>query len=103
MKLLKHTLRHIEEVVIDPRGDIRTRFNALARHIGAKVIVVDCGVALHFEAKKCLKIKKVGLGTRNMSEGPAMSREDAVRSIEAGIELIEEEMEEGLGIVGSGD
>src|SRR3989339_1500683 len=30
MKLLKHTLRHIEEVVIDPRGDIRTRFNAFA-------------------------------------------------------------------------
>ena len=32
-----------------------------------------------------------------------MSREDAVRSIEAGIELIEEEMEEGLDIVGTGD
>ena len=32
-----------------------------------------------------------------------MSREDAVRSIEAGIELIEEELEEGLDIVGTGD
>ncbi|MBI2469824.1 MAG: nicotinate-nucleotide--dimethylbenzimidazole phosphoribosyltransferase [Planctomycetes bacterium] len=175
MNLLKHTLRHIEEVVLDSQGDIRKKFkafaipsgslgrleelatiyasikgdlncklqykkiftmagdhgvveegvsvfpqqvteqmvqnfvaggaaiNVLARHIGAKVIVVDCGVASQLEAKQCLKIKKVGSGTRNMAEGPAMSREEAVRSIEAGIELIEEEMEEGLDIVGTGD
>ena len=175
MKLLKHTLKHIEEIVIDSRGDIRRKFkafaipsgslgrleelatiyasikgdlnckiqhkkiftmagdhgvveegvsafpqqvteqmvknfteggaaiNVLARHVGAKVIVVDCGVASHLESKPCLKIKKVGLGTKNMAVGPAMSRKEAVRSIEAGIELIEEEMEEGLDIVGTGD
>ncbi|MDO8141053.1 MAG: nicotinate-nucleotide--dimethylbenzimidazole phosphoribosyltransferase [Candidatus Brocadiales bacterium] len=175
MKLLKHTLRHIEEVVLDSQGDIRKKFkafaipsgslgrleelatiyasikgdlnckiqhkkiftmagdhgvveegvsvfpqqvteqmvqnfvaggaaiNVLARHVGAKVIVVDCGVASHLGAKQCLKIKKVGPGTKNMAVGPVMSREEAVRSIEAGIELIEEEMEEGLDIVGTGD
>src|SRR3972149_6781689 len=30
MKLLNHTLRHIEEVVIDSRGDIRAKFKAFA-------------------------------------------------------------------------
>ena len=77
--------------------------NVLARHVGAKVIVVDCGVVSRLEAKQCLKIKKVGPGTRNMAKGPAMSREDAVRSLEAGIELIEEELAGGLDIIGTGD
>lgn len=85
--------------------------NVLARHIGAEVIVVDCGVASNLEANifpnqckdKSLRIKKIGLGTNNMTRGPAMSREDAVRSIEAGIELVEEELEEGLDIIGTGD
>ncbi|KAB2836014.1 MAG: nicotinate-nucleotide--dimethylbenzimidazole phosphoribosyltransferase [Candidatus Brocadia sp.] len=77
--------------------------NVLARHIGAKVIVVDCGVASHLEPQDGLKIRKVGLGTKNMALGPAMSREEAIRSIETGIELIEEELEEGIDIVGTGD
>ncbi|HHT9151442.1 MAG TPA: nicotinate-nucleotide--dimethylbenzimidazole phosphoribosyltransferase, partial [Candidatus Wujingus californicus] len=66
--------------------------NVLARHVGAKVIVVDSGVAAYIEPENCLKIKKIGYGTKNMTLGPAMSREEAIRSIEAGIELIEEEL-----------
>ncbi len=77
--------------------------NVLARHVGAKVIVADCGVAAALESKPGLKIKKIGLGTKNMADGPAMTREDAVRSIEAGIELVEEELANGLDIIGTGD
>jgi nicotinate-nucleotide--dimethylbenzimidazole phosphoribosyltransferase len=65
--------------------------------------VVDCGVASYLEKNPCLRIKKIGLGTKNMAVGPAMSKEEAVRSIEAGIELIEEELKEGLDIIGTGD
>ncbi|MDR4509249.1 MAG: nicotinate-nucleotide--dimethylbenzimidazole phosphoribosyltransferase [Candidatus Brocadiaceae bacterium] len=77
--------------------------NVLARHVGAKVIVVDCGVAADLEAKPSLKIKKIGFGTKNMSVGPAMSREEAIQSLETGIALVEEELEEGLDIIGTGD
>ena len=77
--------------------------NVLARHVGAKVVVVDCGVASHLEPQPCLKIKKIGLGTKNMMIGPAMTRKEAIRSIEAGIELIEEEFKEGIDIVATGD
>ena len=77
--------------------------NVLARHVGAEVIVVDCGVAFPLDEKQCLKVKKVGLGTKNMATGPAMSREEAIRAIEAGIELIEEELAGGLDIIGTGD
>jgi len=79
--------------------------NVLASHVGAKVIVVDAGVACDLEDKEGrLKIKKVNYGTKNMAKGPAMSREEAIKSIEAGIEVFEEEFEEnGIDIAGTGE
>jgi len=64
--------------------------NALARQVGAKVVVVDAGVAGDLSALvKDGKIisKRIAPGTANMHTGPAMSREDAIRSVEAGIEV----------------
>ena len=64
--------------------------NALARQVGSQVIVVDAGVAGDLsalvEAGKIVS-KRVAPGTANMHTGPAMSREQAIRSIEAGIEV----------------
>jgi nicotinate-nucleotide--dimethylbenzimidazole phosphoribosyltransferase len=77
--------------------------NILARHIGGRVVVADLGVASVLEPHPDLKIKKVAMGTRNMARGPAMSREEALRSIEAGIELVEEELPKGIDILGTGD
>ena len=77
--------------------------NVLTRQIGARVIVADLGVASVLGPHALLKNKKVALGTRNMAEGPAMSREQAIRSIEAGLELVEEELTEGMDILGTGD
>lgn len=77
--------------------------NVLARQVGARVIVADLGVASILERHPQLKDKKVAPGTRNMAEGPAMSREKAVRSIEAGMELVEEELTRGIDILGTGD
>ena len=64
--------------------------NALARQVGAKVVVVDAGVAGDLSALvKDGKIisKRIAPGTANMHTGPAMSREDAIRSVEVGIEV----------------
>ena len=77
--------------------------NVLARQVGARVIVADLGVASVLERHPQLKDKKVALGTYNMAEGPAMSREEAIRSIEAGMELVEEELTKGMDILGTGD
>jgi nicotinate-nucleotide--dimethylbenzimidazole phosphoribosyltransferase len=77
--------------------------NVLARQVGARVIVADLGVASSLERHSQLKDKKVALGTHNMAEGPAMSREEAIRSIEAGMELVEEELTKGMDILGTGD
>jgi len=77
--------------------------NVLARHIGARVVVADLGVASVLERHPDLKDRKVAMGTRNMAAGPAVSREEAIRSIEAGIELVEEELPIGVDILGTGD
>lgn len=76
--------------------------NVLARHAGARVVVVDMGVAAELKAEG-VRNKKVNFGTRNMAEGPAMTKEEAVKSIEAGIEVFEEEFANGIDIVGTGD
>ena len=77
--------------------------NVLARQVRARVIVADLGIASVLQRHPKLKDKKVGLGTHNMVEGPAMSREEAIHSIEAGMELVEEELSEGIDILGTGD
>jgi len=77
--------------------------NVLARQVGARVIVADLGVASELERHPQLRYKKVAQGTDNMAEGPAMSRKEAIRSIEAGMELVEEELTKGMDILGTGD
>ena len=76
--------------------------NVLARHIGARIVVVDMGVAADIN-EPGLIVKKIGYGTKNMVKGAAMSREDAIKAIEAGITVFEEEYEKGIEIVGTGD
>ncbi|MDO9350452.1 MAG: nicotinate-nucleotide--dimethylbenzimidazole phosphoribosyltransferase [Deltaproteobacteria bacterium] len=77
--------------------------NVLARLVGARVVVADLGVASKMEKHRDLVDKKVAIGTQNMAKGPAMSREEAIRSIEAGIELVEDALPKGLDILGTGD
>ena len=64
--------------------------NALARQVGAQVVVVDAGVAGDLSALvqggKIIS-KRVAPGTANIQTGPAMSREQAIRAVEAGIEV----------------
>jgi nicotinate-nucleotide--dimethylbenzimidazole phosphoribosyltransferase len=77
--------------------------NALARHVGARVVVVDMGVATDLEPHPTLLAKKVAYGTKNMAQEPAMSREEAMQAIETGIEIVESELSRGVDIVGTGD
>ena len=77
--------------------------STFARHVGAKVVVVDCGVKGDFEPVEGLKIKKIGYGTGNIAIGSAMTREQAIKSLEVGIDVFNEELRNGLDIVATGD
>ncbi len=79
--------------------------NVLARHIGARVIVVDIGVRHDFGAVKGLISAKVVNGTGNFTKGPAMTRAEAIKSIETGIRLAERFAKKDMdkAIFGTGD
>ncbi|MBI2829998.1 MAG: nicotinate-nucleotide--dimethylbenzimidazole phosphoribosyltransferase [Chloroflexi bacterium] len=77
--------------------------NVIARQAGARIIVVDMGVAGELKADARLLSRKVAAGTQNMAQGPAMTTEQAVKAIERGIEVVSAEAAKGLDIVGTGD
>lgn len=81
--------------------------NVLARHAGAKVIVADMGVAAELQTPSSklqnFRNRKIGFGTKNFTKGPAMTREEAIKAVETGIELFNEEAEKGIDIAGIGD
>jgi len=77
--------------------------NVLAKQTGTRVIVVDMGVIGGFEPLPGLVCKMIDFGTKDMAKGPAMTRQQAIDSIEAGIEIVQAEKSKGLDIVGTGD
>ncbi|MBI4336095.1 MAG: nicotinate-nucleotide--dimethylbenzimidazole phosphoribosyltransferase, partial [Candidatus Omnitrophica bacterium] len=78
--------------------------NVLARHAGCEVVVVDMGVAEELKVKnEKLKVRKIGFGTKNIAKGPAMTRDEAIKAIEAGMDVFEDEFYKGLDIAGVGD
>jgi len=77
--------------------------NIVAREIGARIVVVDMGVAGELGPDNRLLSRKVAPGTRNMCLGPAMTPEQAVKAVETGIEIAAAEVARGLDIVATGD
>ncbi len=79
--------------------------NALSRTSGTHVVVVDMGVAgdtSDLVSSEQVISRRIGPGTRNMAVGPAMTREEAVRSLEAGIEIAQE-LAASTDVFGSGE
>jgi len=76
--------------------------NVLARHVGAKVRVVDVGVAATVDDPS-VTLKKIRNGTSNFAKEPAMTREEAVKAIEVGIEVANAEIDKGVNLLATGD
>ncbi len=82
--------------------------NAIARLVGAEVRVVDMGVKGDIviedpEKRRLLRTVKIGRGTRDFTEGPAMSRHDAESAVMAGFVQASELVGEGVEVLGTGD
>jgi nicotinate-nucleotide--dimethylbenzimidazole phosphoribosyltransferase len=76
--------------------------NVLARQAGARVTVVDIGVARSMHQPGLIN-RKVRLGTANIARCPAMTREEAVQALETGIEIATDEVGRGADILATGD
>lgn len=77
--------------------------NVLSSLAGAKVVVSDIGVRGEPLEHPHLKMRKIREGTGNIAREAAMTREEAVAAIEAGIELVNEEIEHGATLIGTGE
>jgi nicotinate-nucleotide--dimethylbenzimidazole phosphoribosyltransferase len=69
--------------------------NAIAKTVGARVGVLDVGVATDVPNHPSLRSARVRGGTGDLSRGPAMSRDEAARAVMAGAGLVEELVESG--------
>lgn len=77
--------------------------NVLARNAGARVVVVDMGVASDLAPHPNLVDCKVAYGTANMLEQPAMTVAQAEQALTAGAALALAEVEKGMDILLLGD
>jgi nicotinate-nucleotide--dimethylbenzimidazole phosphoribosyltransferase len=77
--------------------------NVIARLVGARVIVTDVGVNADISGLRGVAHRKIRSGTANMAQGPAMSRDEAIRAVEIGIELVEEAVGEGADMFATGE
>jgi nicotinate-nucleotide--dimethylbenzimidazole phosphoribosyltransferase len=76
--------------------------SVLARAVGAEVIVVDAGVITPLDDER-IRAVRIGAGTANATEGPAMTREQALRAIDAGSVLADELAADGVNAIVLGD
>jgi nicotinate-nucleotide--dimethylbenzimidazole phosphoribosyltransferase len=78
--------------------------NVLARGVGARLRVLDVGIASDVGRLPLLRGAKVRRGTGDLSEGPAMGREEAARAVLAGAGIVEELVESGgVDLIVAGD
>ena len=77
--------------------------NALARQAGARVVVVDMGVAAPVESNPGLLDRKIAHGTGNIARGPAMAQEQAEAAVLVGQDLMKDLAQQGVDLVGLGD
>ena len=83
--------------------------NAISRHVGAEVWVADLGIVPEIDAAALkngdrLLVRKVARGTKNFARGPAMTPEEALRSVLTGFELASQLMiRKGVDLLGTGD
>lgn len=80
----------------------RMGVNFLARQAGADIIAVDIGIQVDVDLPGVIN-RKVRYGTANFLKEPAMTREEAIQAIEAGIEVTNDAIDRGYDLIGTGE
>ena len=80
--------------------------NALAGIAGAEVCVVDVGVAGDIDTTgkaASFTSRRVRPGTRNMTDGPAMSDDDLTNAFDVGLDVADAAARDGIAVIGYGE
>jgi len=92
----------ITEVMTNGIPEMKTGVGVLASFANAELTVVDIGVKGNIANPKVIN-KKINKGTSNMCLGQAMTREEAIKAIEVGIEITDNLCNEGYDLFGTGE
>ncbi|ERI94463.1 nicotinate-nucleotide--dimethylbenzimidazole phosphoribosyltransferase [Clostridiales bacterium oral taxon 876 str. F0540] len=92
----------ITQVMTNSIPEMKTGVGVLASFANVELTVVDIGIKGEISNPKVIK-RKVNNGTANMCKGQAMSREEAVKAIEVGIEITDKLCCEGYEMLGTGE
>jgi nicotinate-nucleotide--dimethylbenzimidazole phosphoribosyltransferase len=74
----------------------------LANYAGADIIAVDIGIQVDIDLPQVIN-RKIRYGTANFLKEPAMSRDEAIRAIETGIEITNTAIDQGYDLIGTGE
>lgn len=77
--------------------------NVMARHANADVIVVDVGTAFDLSHLEKVHQFKVAWGTEDFTRGPAMTKEQALQALQAGMQVADECIDKGYNLLATAE
>ena len=77
-----------------------TSVGVMCKQNHAEIFPVDMGMVTDTKVRTD---RKIAYGTQNMTKGPAMTREQAVKGLEAGIDMVRELNDKGYRILATGE
>ena len=89
------TGQEVTAIVTDNFLNRKATASILCSMAGADIFPVDIGVA----AETHVIDRKIAWGTKNMTKGPAMTREEAQQALETGISMVEELKNKGYSLI----
>ncbi|MGX9134360.1 nicotinate-nucleotide--dimethylbenzimidazole phosphoribosyltransferase [Rummeliibacillus sp. JY-2-4R] len=80
-----------------------TGVGAIAKISNAKIVTVDIGVKEEITNDAGVINRKIKKGAGNIAQGPAMTREEAIKALEVGIEIATAEIQNGTNLLATGE
>ena len=96
------TGQEVTAIVAENMSSGDTSVCAMSRVAGAEVVPVDIGTAVPLTGER-IRQMCVRRGTADMTQGPAMTREEAARAVMSGVQLVEELKQDGYCLLATGE
>ena len=95
------TGQEVTAIVAENMSSGDTSVCAMARAAGAEVVPVDIGTATPLKGERILQ-KNIRRGTADLTQGPAMTRQEAERAVLTGVEIARDLCAKGVKLLGTG-
>ena len=92
----------VTAIVTENLDKEQTSVCRMALHTGVRVLPIDIGVAADVIGRKIIR-RKIAYGTKDMTLGPAMTREQCIQALEIGIEMAQKCKDDGDQIAAVGE